>query len=128
MTDSFSAFSIPTPIDGQDWHELLTVTTKKDVETVDNTVTNICIILENDGFLRGRLRYNAFTDNIERGEMPWGDAGNWCDRDTAEIRRYLETYRKSGFQRDKILEALLLVACRHEYHPVRDYLASLVWD
>lgn len=110
------------------WRDKLSKTLKNDKVIVDGSESNICTILQNDTQLSGKIRYNCFTETIQKFGLPWGISGNWTDYDTAELRCYLEIYRKAGFQRDKILDALLIVAHAHEFHPVKHYLESLKWD
>lgn len=111
-----------------DWRDKLGKTLKNDKVIVDGSEQNLCTILDNDDKLRGKIRYNSFTETIQKSELPWGKPGDWSDYDTAELKCYLEMYRKAGFQRDKILDALLITAHAHEFHPVREYLDSLHWD
>lgn len=87
-----------------------------------------CLILENDERLKGKILYNCFTGFIQKTDLPWGKTGEWTDYNSAELRRCLEVYRKAGFQRDKIVDAVLITAHANEFHPVRDYLGSLCWD
>ena len=111
-----------------DWRDKLSKSLKNDKVFVDGTESNLCLILENDEKLKGKILYNCFTETIQKTDLPWGKAGEWTDYDSAELRRFLEVYRKSGFQRDKIVDAVLITAHAHEFHPVRDYLGSLCWD
>ena len=111
-----------------DWRDKLGKTLKNDKIIVDGSEKNLCVILDNDYRLKGKIRYNCFTETIQKSGLPWGKSGDWSDYDTAELKCYLEMYRKAGFQRDKILDALLSIAHAHEFHPVRSYLDSLHWD
>lgn len=93
------------------------------------TIDNIVIILQNDPALAGRLRYNDFSHNIESaGGLPWRDAaGTWTDTDDAALRYYLEKgYGLSG--KDRIFDAVNVVAAQNRRHPVREYLDSCAWD
>ncbi len=106
-----------------DWRDKLGKTLKNDKVIVDGgSEQNLCTILDNDDKLKGKTRHNCFTETIQKSELPWGKPGDWSDYDTAELKCYLEIYRKAGFQGDKILDALVIIAHAHEFHPVRKYL------
>ena len=68
------------------------------------------------------------------GGVPWSPPDEkrkkvwyWDDRDDSCLRRYLsKVYHVKG--RDVINDALNVTLRENHYHPVRDYLNSLVWD
>lgn len=94
-----------------------------------NTIDNALIILENDSLFKGNIKDNLFRDRIELfGEMPWSRAYiDVTDKDDTHIRHYMEKYyfyrSEKGFR-----DALLIVASKNEYHPIRNVLNSLEWD
>lgn len=96
-----------------------------------NTSMNVVIVLENDPKLVGKFAYNELLRGIEiTGALPWepGAERRACtDEDEAALRIYLENEYKLD-KREKIRDALVYVSMRASYHPVRDYLAALVWD
>lgn len=86
------------------------------------TLSNVVTILEEDPAVRGRIRFNAFTQLVEVDGM--------------EKTEHLDTHVNLGLARvygidvptDKIREALAYVGRRQQYDPLVDYLEGLVWD
>ena len=77
--------------------------------------------------LPGSLRYNEFTNKIEKfGSVPWDNSTNvrpWTDTDEANALMYANDY---GYRSKQCLAAAVqIVADRYRYHPVRDYIESL---
>lgn len=112
----------------EDWKTKLKVTSKG---ALAQTIENAVIILTNDPKLKGVLAYNEMEHNIVAiKSTPWKkiDAPTqWIDADDAALRYYLEcTYGLSG--KDRIFDAVNVVALNNKYHPVRDYLGSCTWD
>jgi predicted P-loop ATPase len=67
---------------------------------------------------------------IVRALPPWGGrAGNrpWTNTDDLRAADWLQ-HRGIRVEATVASQAVELVAHRHEFHPVRDYLKSLVWD
>jgi predicted P-loop ATPase len=119
----------PQPAESQDWIRLLELspTTGRPAKTIDNIV----IILEHDPMLRGKIAYDEFAvRGMVLGPLPWDprpERRQWTDIDDAGLRHYLErAYGITG--KEKVLDATALVAHRHRYNEVQDYLRSLVWD
>lgn len=109
-----------------DWRGQLKIT--KD-GSVASTIDNVVQILEHDGRLAGILVYDEMQHSIiTTAPLPWrAEPGAWSDADDAALRFFLEkTYGLSG--KDKIFDAVNVVAMNHRIHPVRDYLSSLAWD
>ena len=89
------------------------------------------LILQNDPKLAGCLAFNEMDHNIvARKSMPWRKSkgvSQWVDADDAALRYYLErVYGLSG--KDRIFDAVNVVAQQSAFHPVRDYLDSCTWD
>ena len=111
-----------------DWKSKLKITEKGALtQTIENTVT----ILRNDPKLTGLLGYNEMAQTIvARKAPPWraGEApGQWTDADDAALRYYMErTYGMSG--KDRIFDAVNVVATENRFHPVREYLDGCTWD
>ncbi len=111
------------------WLEELAVEKGQVVSSIDNIV----LILENDPALRDIYAYNEF-DHVEIAlkSMPWRKVKTELDRslrdsDDANLRHYLErNYKIMG--KEKIRDAVKVVANRHAFHPVKEYLASCEWD
>lgn len=95
------------------------------------TINNIIIILENDPLLRSKLAFDEFSNRgLVLGPLPWNDKADrriWADVDDAGMRNYLEmTYGITG--KEKILDAVALVANKNTINDVKQYLVSLEWD
>lgn len=98
---------------------------------IAQTIENVVLILQNDPNLAGSLAYNEMEQNIVATKnLPWRKVEGespWIDSDDAALRFYLERlYGISG--KDKIFDAVNVVAVKNTYHPVRDYLNSCTWD
>ena len=93
------------------------------------TSANVLILLLNDPLLRGRVRYNEFTQRLHATHaLPWRkDPHVWEDADDAGLRWYVEKCWNIT-SRNAVADALELVKQHVKYHPVREYLNSLVWD
>lgn len=111
------------------WMEKLEVEKGQIVSSIDNIV----LILENDPRLKGVYAYNEF-DHIEiaTSSMPWRRVSVELDKslrdsDDSNLRHYLErNYKITG--KEKIRDAIKVVANRNTFHPVREYLESCKWD
>ena len=110
------------------WTAKLQVTDKGALaQTIDNAV----IILTNDPALKGSIAYNELTHYIvARKSLPWrkiDSTSNWTDTDDAALRYYMErTYNLSG--KDRIFDAVNVIAQANAFHPIRDYLSACEWD
>lgn len=124
--DDFEA--LPDDAAPDDWKKRLEVSDKGGLAV---TIDNVAVILEHDPKLAGALAVNDLTHNIEvkRG-LPWRDVGTsspWTDSDDAALRHYLErVYKISG--KEKIFDAVNIMAEKNRFHPVRDYLDGCAWD
>jgi predicted P-loop ATPase len=92
---------------------------------------NIFAILSNDKKWEGVFGFEQFSLRIMKLKPPpfdGGEVGEWTDRDDARCVLWLgQTYAFSP-RSDMVMDAAFLVADRHRYHEVRDYLSSLQWD
>lgn len=117
-----------TPIEDDNWASKLRLTDKGVIaQTIENTV----LILSHDPKLSGCLAYNEMEHNtVARRDLPWrkvDGVSQWVDSDDAALRYYLEkTYGLTG--KDRIFDAVNVVASQQSFHPVRDYLDGCVWD
>lgn len=97
---------------------------------------NIETILENDPQLVGMFRFNEFTGEIDvakDSDKLLIKQGMMKDSYIDEIASYIETsphYDKVLFPNQLIRSALTVVANRHRYNPVLDYMneAEKEWD
>ena len=121
-------FAEPVPEIDKDWKQKLKITDKGVLaQTIENTV----LILRNDPRLAGALALNEMEHNIvARRSLPWrkvDGASQWTDSDDAALRYYLErAYGING--KDRIFDAVNVVAQENKFHPVRDYLDGCTWD
>lgn len=125
--EDFDGLEEPAEQD-KEWKGKLKLTEKGTIaQTIENTVT----ILSHDPRLAGRLAFNEMEHSIVAQEdLPWRKiigAGQWVDSDDAALRLYLE--RVYGISsKDKIYDAVNVVAQRNRFHPVREYLEGCIWD
>lgn len=113
--------------DDLDWVNHLQYNSKGELE---NTIQNSILILENDPKVKGKLIYDEFSNRaIVLDDVPWTDIKkhDWSDMDDSGVRHFLEKQYKLTTAY-KIEDAKNLVFDRNKFHPVRDYLKSLVWD
>ena len=114
--------------EAEDWRRKLRVTEKG---AIAQTIENVVTILRYDPNLAGCLTLNEMEHNIVAVKsMPWREVkgpSQWVDADDAALRYYLE--RVYGIaSKDKIFDAVNVVAAENAFHPVREYLASCTWD
>lgn len=112
----------------EDWKTKLKITEKGGLA---QTIENAVIILRHDPKLKGCLAFNEMEHNVVTlRSLPWREvkgASQWIDADDAALRYYLErVYGMTG--KDRIFDAVNVVANEHSFHPVRDYLDGCVWD
>ena len=97
------------------------------------TIENAVIVLRNDPNLAGCVATDKMAQAIVvQRDLPWREKDThksvdvWHDSDDAALRLYMEKLGLTG--KDRIFDALNIVADEHGYHPVRDYLDSCEWD
>lgn len=94
-----------------------------------STISDAVLVLENAKGLKGHLWYDEFRRQlrVENG-LPWNEsATHWTDMDESNLREFLERkYHITG--KEKIFDAIQVVAMRHRRHPLREYFDSLKWD
>ena len=128
MEEAAGDFATEIDANGSDWKEKLKVTEKG---ALAQTIENAVIILRHDPQLRDCLAYNEMDHNIvSLQNLPWREirgASQWVDTDDAALRFYME--RVYGMQgKDRIFDAVNVVAQERAFHPVRDYLNGCEWD
>lgn len=110
------------------WRSKLKITEKG---VLAQTIENVVIILTHDPKLAGCLALNEMEHNIiTQKSLPWRkirSSSQWVDSDDAALRYYLErVYGITG--KDRIFDAVNVVAAENSFHPVRDYLDGCAWD
>jgi putative DNA primase/helicase len=81
--------------------------------------------------VQGVIAYNEFTNDIVKlKDTPWGTpAGTWDEVDELLMGEWLvREHWLPPMPRGTLEEGMRMVAYRHRYHPVREYLAGLEWD
>ena len=124
----FDALPEETSKTDENWRERLKVTEKGAIaQSIENAVT----ILTYDPRLAGCIALNEMEHNVVAvRDLPWRPVrgtSQWVDADDAALRYYLE--RVYGIaSKDRIFDAVNVVATENSFHPVRDYLDSCTWD
>ncbi len=82
---------------------------------------------------QGVIAYNEFTNDVVKLKpSPWGTAaGVWEENDELELGNWLtREHFLPSMSRNTLEEAVLMIARRHHYHPVRERLEALrgKWD
>ena len=124
-----AALDFEAPVEEvKDWKEKLKITDKG---VLAQTIENVVLILTHDPRLSGCLAYDEMATNIvARRDLPWrkvSSSAQWIDSDDAALRYFLErVYGLTG--KDRIFDAVNVVAQQASFHPVRDYLDGCTWD
>lgn len=96
------------------------------------SVKNFEIVLENDSRLKGKIKFDEFSQQtFLMGNTPWEKSRNnyraWSSFDDSALFSVLQSdYGLNN--RNDYFDALKNVAMRNKFHPVRDLLNSLQWD
>lgn len=112
----------------REWRKHLTVDGKGNYE---KTMSNITLILESDPKFKGKIFLDEFANRgMVQLPLPWekGDETRmWSDVDDAQLALRLEKeYGITG--RDKIENALKVVAFNNRRNAVKEYILGLEWD
>ncbi len=113
---------------GADWQKQLLVTEKGVIKPV---LENALLVLRYESVWAGVLTYNAFSLATVTGiPAPWPQSragAVWTDFDDSQLAAWLQ--RNGVVVNSRIAaEAAQTTAQMNPFHPVRDYLKSLVWD
>ncbi len=110
---------------------------RKKTGECEPNISNALLILLHDPALKGALAYDKFSERPTlRRDVPWRPKGSvkteergtgWEDLDEAGIRWYLQVRWKYKSEND-LRNAIEMAFHANEYHPIREYLNSLVWD
>lgn len=96
-----------------------------------SSANNLNIIFQNDQYLKGAFRLNTFDNKrYVTKSLPWRKVEGTellKDVDYSGVRNYIEcVYGIAANQ--KIDDTLSLEFEKHKYHPIINYIESLVWD
>ena len=120
-----AAEDFAAPAEDTDWRQRIRVSDRG----VVGDAWNAELIMENDEHLQG-IRFNEMSRRIEAQGVPWArPAGPWRDADDAQLYQWIVRTYDVQFPKEKFNTALLAVADRRRFHPVREYLDALpAWD
>ena len=90
--------------------------------SVRPTFVNFCEILEKDPDYAGKLKLNAFSNEM------FYNGNLFRDHEHAECCLAISRKYYANFKMQDARTALLTVTSRSSFHPVQDYLRSLRWD
>lgn len=113
------------------WLAKFSLTQQGDIKA---DINNTRLILENDVRWKGVLGFSDFSYAVEKIKPPPfsnnNETGEWLDADTARLRCWLAEQPEYGFspKTNDADDALLVAAQANRFHPVIEYLESLVWD
>jgi len=80
---------------------------------------------------KGVIGKNEFSNDVVKlRDTPWGTkAGRWEEVDELRMGEWLVwEHGLPSMPRGTLEEAVMILADRYKYHPVREYLQSLQWD
>lgn len=103
------------------------------------TVANAMIIFANDPIMVGLFSFNAFTSqhllmrtapapDKEGFFLPGPYPRTWAAEDIVLIQSYMQRVWSPKFNRSTTEDAMMAEASLRRFHPVIDWLDSLVWD
>lgn len=93
---------------------------------------NVALVLNEHPLWEGVFAFDEFAGQIVKTrDTPYGGVrGPVNDHDLAEVAAWLSdpSHLGANVRSPLVAEALEIVAGRRRFHPVRDYLTSVVWD
>jgi putative DNA primase/helicase len=111
-----------------DWAKDLEANTRGEYE---NSANNLNLIFKNDKYLKGAFKLNIFDNKrYVMHSLPWrklDDIETFKDVDYSGVRNYIECMY-GIVANQKVDDALALEFERNKFHPIRDYIKSLIWD
>ena len=103
------------------------------------TLFNLTLVLSLDPRWDGVIAYNKFANRmVMRRTPPWdaqvraeqaqGPGTEWSDADDMRLAVWMEAHWGISASTDTCSQAATVIAMTNTFHPVREYLDSLVWD
>ena len=92
---------------------------------------NVYFALQQDPALRELVRYNDFSQRIDKARVaPWGgEAGAWLPMDDLRLANYVaEQHGLLIGNPITIEQAVMMAAYDNRYNPVRDDFEAVLWD
>lgn len=112
----------------------LKLTRSTNTGTIEKTINNALLILENAEEFRDKMIYDRFSNRfLIQAPLPWSRKDEsfpklWSDNDDAELRGHFEKYYQ-GFKGVAVInDALTILKNRKSTNVAKDYFESLVWD
>jgi putative DNA primase/helicase len=110
-------------------------TSERNVIPLRNTLASVVSALDDTPAWKGVLATNRFDTRIVfRRAPPFSEDGRDLvdqpvgDRDINRIRHWFEVHVGALLSKQTVVDAVRIVADRHAFHPVEDYLCALSWD
>jgi predicted P-loop ATPase len=116
------------PSTSTDWTKELRYNSRGELKPIPY---NLSLIFENDKEWQGVVRYNEFTQKLEKVKKPPyknAELGQWSDFDDIDTVIWLNKYYDCYFKKPMVNETIISVARGQKFHPLKDYLNSLTWD
>lgn len=112
------------------WMDSLRTVGRGDNKKWDKNPGNVVAFLKNWPTLKGRIRYDEFTQRKIAHDLPWDpQEHDWSDYDTANTRVYLDGIMERAAAKDIILDAIEKTAHDNSYDALMDYINGLPkWD
>lgn len=114
----------------EQWKSVLRLTPNK--KTVLGDMKNAELAFEHAPALAGLVKFNELSRRIELQRRPaWRTSNHmreWIDDDDVALACYLQGEGIPIHSEIAVSRVVHLVAYKNSYHPVRDWLRSLVWD
>ena len=114
--------------ENDDWITELRYNTKG---TLDSSIYNGYLFLENLPSLKQGVVYNEFSHRIEKvKKFPWEKEKGleWSDSDTVLLRAYLDETKKFKVDKNTIMASILQSANARHHHPVKKFIEAEKWD
>lgn len=140
VADITTGDSVPkgTPLNLDDVRQMLMYKVEYDKDGNEKSrkliqsVKNFEIALDNDNRLKGKIKFDEFSQQTYlMGNTPWEASRNnyraWSSFDDSALFAILQSDYGLNSRND-YFDALKNVAMRNRFHPVRDLLNSLKWD
>lgn len=118
------------------WQDMLLYKRTRGGAKLKPCVGNVITILRFDDLWRGRIRWNAFSEQLTVDSPPWGRAEGdpapgiapWTDNNDVQLQAYLGRVWDIDIGVSDVGRAVGVVGTGNAHHPAREYLSTLVWD
>lgn len=99
---------------------------------VKGTQKNLNLIFDQDPLINGLIGYDEFYEReVLLKSVEWkknGAGTEWTDTDDAHLYCYLRDIYTEIKGKDFIRDTVIVYSRKNSFHPVKQYLESLVWD